>query len=140
MFYFVGFYLNKHVSYKVNGIIFLLHCFYHKDKRYLGRPDFLAFHLGYQVSGTCVVSREHRCWNCKQDTKCLRCAGCKVRNKIGKHTLFCAGKLKRQFQIISDLRMKTTLMMKGYAVTSETMLTSLMGSKVGAAARAAAAG
>ena len=89
MFYFVGFYLNKHVSYKVNGIIFLLHCFYHKDKRYLGRPDFLAFHLGYQVSGTCVVSREHRCWNCKQDTKCLRCAGCKV-------AMYCGTQCQKQ--------------------------------------------
>ena len=81
--YFVGFYLNKHVLYKVNGIIFQLHCFWHSDKLYLQRPDLLGFQFGYQMGGICVVSRESRCWNCKNNTHCLRCANCKIARYCG---------------------------------------------------------
>ena len=122
MLYFVGFYLNKHVLYKVNGIIFQLHCFWHSDKLYLQRPDLLGFQFGYQMGGICVVSRESRCWNCKNNTHCLRCANCKIarycgaecQNKIGEVTLFCAAKLKVLFQIIRNLHMKVTLQRRDF--------------------------
>ena len=76
VFYFVGFYLNKHVYYKVNVIIFHFHCFWHRDEIYLQRPDLRTFQFGYHVGGTCVVSRSHRCWNCKTNVKCMKCSMC----------------------------------------------------------------
>jgi MYND finger len=77
VFYLVGFYLNKHVFYKVNNVTFRLHCFWHENKKMLV-PDQLAFQFGYMVGCICVVSRSRRCWNCKKDVKCMKCCMCSM--------------------------------------------------------------